>query len=115
MLSLRSLAALPVSFLLAYVMAPGMAAPPYGGILVLLATAGLGLGAWLGRDLADVAGHKSLGLTVLATAFAWATVVAGVVPAVLLKPVDGWTEFFSLHTTAIFATLWVLRSTALAD
>jgi hypothetical protein len=114
-LGLRSLAALPVCFLLTYVMAPGMAAPPYGGILLQLAAAGLGLGAWLGRDLVDVAGHKSLSLTVLATAFAWATVVAGVVPAVLLKPVDGWAEFFALHTTAIFATFWVLRATALSD
>lgn len=114
-LSLRSLAALPVCFLLTYVMAPGMATPPYGGILLLLAAAGLGLGAWLGRDLVDVAGHKSLSLTALATAFAWATVVAGVVPAVLLKPVDGWAEFFALHTTAIFATFWVLRATALSD
>jgi hypothetical protein len=114
-LALRSLVALPACFLLAYVLAPGLAAPPYGGVLLLLAAAGLGLGAWLGRDLVDVAGARSLRLTALAAAFAWVTVAAGVLPAVLLKPVGGWTELVALHVTAVFATFWVLRSTALSN
>ena len=114
-LALRALVALPACFLLDMLLLPALSSPPYGVLLLMLAVAGLALGWWLGRGLVDFMGCKSLALTALAVAFGWATVGCAAALADLVWPVDGWTEVYALHTAAVFATLWILKSTALDD
>ena len=95
-----------------WLITPTMPSPPYWGVALLLALAGIVLGWWLSVDLAWQAGFYSPWLVVLAVVFAWAAVIGGIALSSIVwgrLPPD-WPAAITLLTTAVFATLSIIRA-----
>jgi len=109
-LIVKSLIILPVCTGLLWLVTPALWAPPYWGVVFMLAIAGFVVGFVACLNLAERTGLTSPMIGLVAAAFVWADVVtAACVSHFALRPLPDWPAFYAQTTVAIFASLWILK------
>jgi len=109
-LVIRSLVILPACTGLLWIVTPALGAPPYWGVVLVLAIAGFALGYITCLNLAQRTGLTTPMLGLVAAAFVWLNILtAASISHFALQPLPDLSALYAQLTPAIFATLWILK------